>query len=390
MIDVVKNNFRYRVHQILETGAHDDLPSRACDILIIIMILLNVFAFVLGSVGWIGAAYGSELEKFEIFSILFFTIEYIMRIWASVEHAPLRGLSPFKARLKFAMQPLLLIDLIAILPYYLVSLVGFDLRFIRVLRLFRFLKILRYSPAMQVIVKVFYNEGRALLAALMIMLALILFAATGMNYLEGQVQPETFGDIPNSMWWALATLTTVGFGDAVPVTPLGKIWSGLFMIFGLGMFALPIGIVSTGFAQELNRREFVINWNMVARVPLFNRLEALEVAEIMRLLHSKRFHSEVVIFHKGEFARGMYFIVSGSVELETDHEVMELDAGDFFGESGLLHKGKYLATARALSDAHLLFLDREDFEYLLRKNERLSMHFRQIASERMKHSDGSE
>lgn len=382
MIDVVKNNFRYRVHQIMETGAHDDVQSRVCDAIIILMIMLNLVAFVLGSVDWIAGQYGRLLDWFELFSIVFFTFEYVVRIWASVEHAPLRGLSPFRARLKFAMQPLQLIDLIAVLPFYLGTLVGLDLRFLRVMRLFRFLKILRYSPAMQVIAKVFYNEGRALLAALLIMLALILFAATGMNYLEGDVQPDTFGDIPSSMWWALATLTTVGFGDAVPITPWGKVWSGLFMIFGLGMFALPIGIVSTGFAQELNRREFVINWNMVARVPLFTRLEAAEVSEIMRLLHAKRIQRDVFIFKKGERAAGMYFIVTGLVELESDHETLELEAGAFFGESGLLDKGAYKSSARALSHCHLLFLDRNDFEYLLRKNERLNKHIRKVAVKR--------
>lgn len=382
MIETPKNKFRYRVHQILETGAYDDVLSRACDAIIVFMILLNVVAFVLGSVDSIAEKYGALLFVFEVFSILFFTIEYILRIWASVEHIPLRGLSPWRARFRFAMQPLQIIDLIAVLPFYLGALVGVDLRVLRVLRLFRFFKIVRYSPAMQVIMKVFYNEGRALLAALMIMLALILFAATGMNYLEGDVQPETFGDIPSAMWWALATLTTVGFGDAVPVTGWGKAWSGLFMVFGLGMFALPIGIISTGFAHEINRREFVINWNMVARVPLFHRLEAAEVAEIMTLLHSQRFPKDAMVYKQGDIALGMYFIVSGEIELDSGEDKVTLVGGDFFGETGLLSKGTYRTTAKALSNCHLLQLDRKDFEYLLSKNEGLNNHIRQVATAR--------
>lgn len=388
MIEVVKNNFRYRVHQILEAGAHDDVASRACDFFIIGLILLNVLAFVLGSVQSVEERYGSLLAGFEIFSITVFTIEYVLRIWASVEHEPLRGLSPLKARVKFALQPLQLIDLIAVLPFYLGSLVGLDLRFLRVMRLFRFLKIVRYSPAMQVIVQVFYNEGRALLAALMIMLALMLFAATGMNYLEGDVQPETFGDIPSAMWWALATLTTVGFGDAVPVTPPGKVWAGLFMIFGLGMFALPIGIVATGFAQELNRREFVINWNMVARVPLFHELDAHEVAEIMKLLHSKRYARGSQIYRHGDEARGMYFIVSGVIEYEADGALMEFEQGDFFGESGLFGGAGYQGSALAIKDCHLLYLDRRDFEYLLARNESMRQQLDEAAALRPGHSDG--
>lgn len=155
MIDTPKVVSRHRLHQILETGATDDVPSVICDVVIIMMILLNVAAFLLGSVETIYESYGTFLDRFEIFSIAFFTIEYALRIWACVEHPPLRGLPSWKARLKFAAQPFQIIDLIAILPFYLGSLVGADLRLLRVLRLFRFLKIIRYSPAMQVIAKVF-------------------------------------------------------------------------------------------------------------------------------------------------------------------------------------------------------------------------------------------
>jgi len=383
MIDTPKVVSRHRLHQILETGTSDDMPSVICDVVIVVMILLNVIAFLLGSVSTIYDEYGSFLDGFEVFSIIFFTIEYFLRIWACVEHPPLREFPAWKARLKFALHPLQIIDLIAVLPFYLGSLVGADLRLLRVLRLFRFLKIIRYSPAMQVIAKVFYKEGRALFASLMIMLALLLFASTGMHYIEGEVQPETFGDIPSSMWWALATLTTVGYGDAVPVTTLGKLWSGLFMIFGLGMFALPIGIISTGFAQEINRREFVINWNMVARVPLFNRLEASQVAEIMGLLHSQRFPKDIVIFDKGKEATGMYFIVSGNVELHNGKESVVIEAGAFFGEDGLLSSGGYNVTAKALTNCHLLQLDRDDFEYLLRRNKDMNHHIRGVATARM-------
>jgi len=383
MIETPRNQFRYRVHQILEAGVSDDLPSRACDIVIIVMILLNVAAFVLGSVGWIAQDYANLLYYFEVFSIIFFTIEYVLRIWACVEHIPLRSHTPLKARLKFALLPMQMIDLIAILPFYLGALVGADLRALRILRLFRFFKILRYSTTMQVLIKVFYNEGRALLGALMIMLALILLASSVMHYIEGDVQPETFGDIPSSMWWALATLTTVGFGDAVPVTTLGKIWSGLFMVFGLGMFALPIGIISTGFAREINRREFVINWNMVARVPVFNQLQATEVAEIMEMLQSQRFPKDVLIFEKGQEATAMYFIIAGEVEIDDGKKTTQLEAGEFFGEVGMLSKGSYLASARVVSNSHLLQLERADFEYLLHKNEKLNNHIRQVATERM-------
>lgn len=378
MIKTPRQRFRYRVHQILESAASDDPASLICDAFLILLILLNVLAVVLGSVASIDEQYGSWLDGFEIFSILIFTIEYGLRIWASVEHLPLREMPPLKARLKFALQPYQLIDLLAILPFYLGSLVGADLRLLRLMRLFRFLKIMRYSAAMQVIVRVFYNEGRALLAALMIMLGLLLVAATGMHYLEGHVQPETFGDIPSAMWWALATLTTVGYGDAVPVTTIGKIWSGLFMIFGLGMFALPIGIVSSGFVQELRRREFVVNWTMVARVPLFHRLEAAEVAEIMRLLQSQRLPTGSLITREGDPVTGLYFVVSGEVEISRGETVDILTSGEFFGEACLL-SGEHNLTARALTEVNLLLLERADFDWLLRQNPALSDHIKALS-----------
>lgn len=370
---------RYRVHQILESAANDDQASRICDLFLISLILLNVVAFVLGSVGWIEERYGLLLDWFEIVSVVIFTIEYVLRIWASVEHLPLRSFPAWRARLHFALQPFQIIDLIAILPFYLGSLVGADLRLLRVLRLFRFLKIMRYSAALQVIVRVFYNEGRALLACLMIMLGLLLFAATGMNFLERDVQPETFGDIPSAMWWALATLTTVGYGDAVPVTTLGKIWSGLFMVFGLGMFALPIGIVSSGFIQELRRREFVVNWTMVARVPLFNRLDAAEVAEVMRLLQSQRLPAGSLISREGDPVTGLYFVVSGEVEISRGEMVEVLSDGEFFGESCLL-TGENSLTARALTEVNLLLLERADFDWLLRQDPALSEHIKELSA----------
>lgn len=373
-------SIRRRVHQIIETSTGDDTISHIVDAVIIYMIIANVIAFILGSVSSISDQYGGLLTAFEVFSIGFFTIEYLLRIWACVEHLQLRALSPARARLKFALQPFQLIDLLAILPFYLGSLVGIDLRILRILRLLRFLKILRYSAALQVIVRVFYNEGRALLATLMIMIMLILFAATGMHFIEGRVQPDQFGNIPSSMWWALSTLTTVGYGDAVPITLWGKVWSGLFMVFGLGMFALPIGIISTGFSQEMRQQEFVVNWNMVARVPLFNQLDASEVAEVMRLLQSQRLPAGTQITRKGDEVSGMYFIVSGEVETRDDGEVKKLGEGDFFGEACLL-SGSHSLTARTLAPSHLLLLEQSDFEWMLEQSETLRDHIEGFSSQ---------
>ena len=164
-----------------------------------------------------------------------------------------------------------------------------DLRVLRVLRLFRLLKLVRYSPALQTLGRVLADEYRALLGALLVILVLLLFASTAMYFLERGAQPDKFGSIPAAAWWALATLTTVGYGDIVPVTPLGKLLGGVVMLLGVGMIALPVAIIATGFSQESSRHQFVVTWSMVARVPLFATMDESEIAEITKLLYTRTF-----------------------------------------------------------------------------------------------------
>ena len=177
------------------------------------------------------------------------------------------------------------------------QIVPIDLRMLRVLRLFRLLKLVRFSPALQTLKRVVAHEWRALL--LMMMMALS-FSATTIYFLERDVQPQTFGSIPASAWWALETLTTVGYGDVTPATPLGKVFGGIVMLFGLCMYALPVAIIATGFNQESARHEFVVTWSMVARVSLFSALDAAEVAEVTKLLYTKMFKAGASIVTAGE------------------------------------------------------------------------------------------
>jgi voltage-gated potassium channel len=142
---------------------------------------------------------------------------------------------------------MMIIDLLAFLPRYVHKILPFDFRALRLLRLFRLLKLIRYSPALQTLKRVVAHEWRALLGALLLMMMLLVFASTIIYFLERSAQPEHFGSIPASAWWALETLTTVGYGDVTPMTPLGKMFGGIVMLFGLCMFALPVAIIATGF-----------------------------------------------------------------------------------------------------------------------------------------------
>ena len=358
--------YRRRAHELLEQGASEDFTSKTVDYFIIILVIANIIAFMLSTVPQIESKYGVALERFEIFSVLVFTIEYLLRIWASAEFPFARDEPIWKTRIKYACRPLQLIDLIVVLPFYLSFLFSFDLRMLRILRLFRLLKLARYSPAMQSLVNVISNEKRALFGALLLMICLLLFASTGIYFVEHNAQPDAFSSVPAAMWWAVATLTTVGYGDVTPVTILGKIFGGLVMIFGLGMFALPIGIMATGFSQETHRREFVVSWNLVANVPMFAELDAAEIARLLPVLNSTSFEAGEMIMHEGDSAGSMYFIASGKVEVETEQGPVILSEGDHFGEMALLEHRPRGHTIRAETKCRLLVLKAPDFHRLMR------------------------
>jgi len=360
---------RARLHDVLEAGHVDDPVSRVVDSFLVALIVTNVLAFSLETVDWVVASYGPELAVFDTVSVLIFTVEYVLRLWVCVELPLLRDDAPWRARLKFAGRPLLVIDLLAILPFYLAFLFAVDLRILRILRLLRFFKIARYSPALQTLGRVISNERRALLGALIVMMSMLLFASTIIYLLERDAQPEAFASIPAAAWWAIATLTTVGYGDVVPVTALGRLFGGVMMIFGLGMFALPVGIVATGFSQEVNRREFVVTWSMIAKVPLFARLDASSIAQLVGTLQSQSYPAGGNILNIHDPVDAIYFVAAGEVRLVHKGQIHTLHPGDFFGDATLDERESDEAVnATAITNCDLLVLERADFEQLMQKN----------------------
>lgn len=218
------------------------------------LILLNVLAFALGTIPSIARQHEALLWGFEVFSVVVFSIEYLARLWACTADASYRH--PVLGRLRYALTPLALIDLIAILPFYLPWL-GLDLRELRVMRLGRLLRVLklgRYSESLHTVGRVFRNKRTELVAAVFIMLLIIVVAASLLHFAEGEAQPQHYGTFPDSMWWAAETMTTVGYGDVIPRTPLGKVLASIIAIIGIGMFALPTAILGSGFLEEANRR----------------------------------------------------------------------------------------------------------------------------------------
>jgi len=246
---------RKRVYEIVEVASDGDTISRVFDISILLLITLNVLALILETVEPIHNAAPWAFAWFERVSVAIFTLEYGMRLWSCVDGLQYR--SPITGRLRYAARPMLIVDLIAILPFYLPWL-GVDLRFvrsIRMLRLFRVAKIARYSNAVRTIGGVIRAKRAELLVTLFVLVLVLIFASSMMYFAEHEAQPETFSSIPAAMWWAVATLTTVGYGDVYPVTVLGKVIACVIAITGIGMFALPTGILGAAFAEEVQKQK---------------------------------------------------------------------------------------------------------------------------------------
>lgn len=381
-------SLRYRLNALLEgTGGHQT-AGRLLDACLVVLITANVAAVVLETVPELASAYDQFFHNFEIFSVVIFTIEYLARLWTCVDREDVRFRPAIKGRIRYVLSPMALIDLIAIAPFYLAFVVGFDLRFVRVFRLLRLLKLTRYSAALSLVGSVLYTERRPLGAAGMVMLVLLVFASSFVYLAERTAQPEAFGSIPAAMWWGVATLTTVGYGDVTPVTPLGKFLGAIVTLLGVGMFAMPAGILASGFAQAVRSRDFVVSWTMVASVPIFARLEASRIAEIVALLEPQNASPGEIIMRKDEQADCMYFISSGEVSVETPGHRIQLGAGDFFGELALIDHVKRAATVRAETTCQLLILKESDLDQLIALDDVLAAAIHRIADERREEFKG--
>ncbi len=360
---------RYSIYRVIEAGHPDYMPARVFDGCMVALIVLNVAAVILETVPAIHARHYHWLLLFEQISVGIFTVEYILRIWVAVEHKPVARHGAVVGRIRFATSPYLLIDLLAIAPVYLALFMPtMDLRILRIFRLLRLLKLARYSPAINAITRVVVAERRALGAALIVMMGLLILCSTLVYHVEHPVQPDKFSSIPAAMWWGLATLTTVGYGDVVPVTPVGKILGGAMMIFGLGMFAIPIGIVASAFSRDIHQRDFVVTLGMVSRVPAFQHLSPVEMEGVIRMLQARRMPAGSNVVAKGEIGDAMYFILSGTVIVEMAAQEVELSEGDFFGEMALYRDVPRNASVFCMTECRFLMLSKEDFRALQRND----------------------
>jgi len=383
MARVRVTELRRRVYQVLEQGPVGDAMGVVIDRLLVLLILLNLVAVALESVPEYGARYALAFNLIEIVSLVVFTVEYGLRLWVAVEHGPHRHLNGARARLKYALSPAGIVDLAAVLPFWFAFVLPADLRFVLVFRIVRFFKIARYSPAMRSLLDVLYRERRALFGCVVITMGSALVAAALMHLAEGKVQPDRLGTIPDALWWAIVTVGTIGYGDVVPVTVLGKLIATGTIFIGVIMMALPVGIIATAFAEQIHRRDFIVTWGMIARVPLFAELDAAAISDIMQLLRAQVAEAGETIVRAGDPAHSMYFIAAGEVEVALKKEMLRLGVGHFFGEVAVLRRARRSATATALTRTNLLVLSAQDLHALMQRDPRIAARIKDVVEKRV-------
>jgi voltage-gated potassium channel len=377
-----RGRWRRLVYETIEPGVKNSLYSRSFKRLCFAAILLSVLFAVVSTVPSLSAATRERLIDAEYLLGVFFLVEYGSRLWTAIEHPLYVSAGPWRSALIYAATPLMVLDALGLAPLVL-QLAAPDARAaILLFQVLRFFRLARYSPALATVGRVLANEWRALMATGMIGLGMLLVAATAMYLLEHAAQPGRFASIPDAMYWAIVTLATVGYGDVVPVTPMGKVAAGAAIVAGLIFFALPIAIIATSFIAEMRRRDFIINYGMVARVPLFSTLDAVAISELAGMLKARKVPRDAIILRKGERGESMFFIGQGEVEVIVPDGTVRLREGDFFGEIAVLGRTRRTATVIARQPCELLVLDAADVLKVMEQNPQVETALRDAIATR--------
>ena len=309
------------------------------------------------------------------------TVEFCLRIWAEPERTTPRG--ALVSRIAYLRSPLGIVDLLAVLPAWINLVHAVDLHWFELAAALSLFKLSRYVPALSLVWNVVVRQSRSIFAALVVLSILLVVAATVIYFFEYEAQPDSFESIPQSLWWAITTMATVGYGDMAPITPIGRLIGGIAMVFGIAMFAVPAGILASGFAEELRKRDFVVNWQSVARVPLFARLDATAIASVAQLLKPRSVSANQAIVRRGDVADSMYFIMEGEVEVELTPTPVRLKQGEFFGEIALIQNIRRTATIFSITNCRLLVLEAVDFHRLVDQIPELKDHIERTSEERL-------
>jgi len=357
------NPLRGAVYSAIENDGVPSWPRRACDLFFTSAILLWLAEGVLRTVPTLGRDVLGTFGILELSIGALFVVEWLLCIWTAPERYHAGAMSDVKARLIYLVSPLGLIDAGAPMVFFVGDrLFGLGGPIAEVCELLAVFKLTRYFPGLDLVFSVLRIEMRPLGAALAALLTLLLLASSGMYYLERHAQPELFASIPHSMWWGIVTIATVGYGDMAPITLWGKLWAGAVLLIGIALFAVPAGILANGFAVELKKREFIVTWRLIAKLPLFADLDAAVIASVARLLQPRAMPKDSIIVRKGEPGHAMYFVVSGQAEVHVEPQKVKLGPGTYFGEIALLMDVPRKATVVAATDCELLELGGVEFQ----------------------------
>jgi voltage-gated potassium channel len=223
-------------------------------------------------------------------------------------------------------------------------------------------------PGLRLLRRVLVLEAGSLFSVLVLFLMVWFLGSVAMYFLERDAQPQVFSNLPAAMWWAVVTLTTTGYGDAVPITPLGRMVAGVVMICGLGVFGLWTGILATAFASEMRRENFLRTWETVTKVPFFAELGPAAIADVTHMLRTIDLPPRITLIRKGQQGDCMYFIAEGEVEVDLPGKKVRLGQGAFFGEMALLGNNLRSANIMTTRLSRLLVLDLVDFRLLMARH----------------------
>src|SRR6478672_6406672 len=318
---------------------------------IVMMVLLTVDPAYEAAHHWVDAILWACL--------CFFVFEWVVRL----RHAVLaqRGWA-------YAISGRGLLDAFAALAIPLALVLGANPKSAWLLGIFWMFKVVPGIPGLRQLRRVLVQESGPLFSVLVIFLMVLFLASVSVYFLERDVQPDTLGSVPAALWWAIATLTTVGYGDVVPITPLGRLVAALVMICGLGVFGLWTGILATGFAAETRRDNFLKTWDSVSKVPFFASLGPSAIADVTHMLRTMELPARTMIIRKGAQGDCMYFIAAGEVEVDLPGKKVQLGEGAFFGEMALLGNNKRGANVSTTKVSRLLVLDLVDFRVLMARH----------------------
>lgn len=306
---------------------------------------------------------------------VFFVVDLIIKWWT-------------RSRLEKSSTYLLsaegLVDAIAVLPIPIALLIGVPAHIAWLLASLWLFKLAIRAQGLRVLGRVVVLEAEPLAGVFVVFLIVLIAASVAVYLLEGPGQPGHFGDLPSSLWWAVTTLTTTGYGDSIPQTLFGRIIAGLVMVCGLCIFGLLTGIIITGFTIERRRRDVIRNWDLVTRVPFLRDLDAPALIELTRLLRPIDLAERTVVVRQGRPADCMYFVASGEVEVKVKPRPIRLGPGSFFGEIALLEGGGRTATVATVTPSTLLTLEASDFRTFMAQHPEVARGIEEEAKRRIK------